>query len=64
MQVREEVAVERPAEGEEIKSLAALLLSRGADGAAGLQDAPLGAALREKHAAHQPLQGFEAGKIL
>lgn len=63
MQVREKVAVERPAEGEEIQGLAALLLSRGADRAAGLQDPPLRAALREKHAAHQPPQGFEAGEI-
>lgn len=63
MQVREKVAVERPTEGEEIQGLAALLLSRGADWAAGLQDPPLRAALWEKHAAHQPPQGFEAGKI-
>lgn len=57
------MAVERPAEGEEIQGLAALLLGGGADRAAGLQDPPLRAALREKHAAHQPPQGFEAGKI-
>lgn len=63
MQVREKVAVERPAEGEEIQGLAALLLSRGADRAAGLQDTPLRAALWEEHATHQPPQGFEAGQI-
>lgn len=63
MQVGEKVAVERPAEGEGVQGLAALLLSGGADRAAGLQDPPLRAALREKHAAHQPAQGFEAGQI-
>lgn len=63
MQVREKVAVERPAEGEEVQGLAALLLSRRADRAARLQDAPLRAALREKHAAHQPPQRLEAGEI-
>lgn len=63
MRVGEEVAVERPAEGEQIQGLAALLLCRGADGAAGLQDPPLRAALREKHAAHQPPQGLEASQV-
>lgn len=57
------MAVERPAEGEEIQGLAALLLSRGADGAARLQHPPLRGALGHKHAAHQPPQGLEAGQI-
>lgn len=61
--VGEEVAVEGPAEGEELQDLAALLLRRGADGAAGLQDPPLGVALGEEHAANQPPQGLEAGEI-
>ncbi|KAG7223072.1 hypothetical protein INR49_015831 [Caranx melampygus] len=58
-----EVAVEGPAEGEEIQGLAALLLSRRADGAAGLEDATLRAALGQEHPTHQPLQGFEASQL-
>lgn len=61
--VGQEVAVEGPAEGEEVQGLAALLLGRGADGAAGLEDAPLGAALGQKHPTHQPPQGLEAGQL-
>lgn len=63
MQVGEEVAVERPAEGEEVQGLAAAPLGSGADGAAGLQDAPPRAALRQEQAARQPPQGLEAGQI-
>lgn len=57
------MTVERPAEGEEIQGLAALLLGRGANRVAGLQDAPLRVALWEKHATHQPPQGLKAGEI-
>ena len=61
--VGQEVAVEGPAEGEEIQRLAALPLSRGADGAAGLEDATLWAALGQKHSTHQPAQGLEARQL-
>lgn len=61
--VRQEVAVEGPAEGEEIQGLAALLLSGGADWAAGLEDATLRAALGQKHPTHQSPQGFEARQL-
>lgn len=52
LRVRQKVAVERPAEGEEVQGLAALLLSRGADRATGLEDATLRAALRQEHPTH------------
>ena len=61
--VGQEVAVEGPAEGEEIQGLAALLLSRGADRATGLEDATLWAALGQKHSTHQPAQGLEARQL-
>lgn len=61
--VRQEVAVEGPAEGEEVQGLAALLLGRGADGAAGLDDPPLRAALGQKHPTQQPAQGLEARQL-
>lgn len=57
------MAIEGPAEGEEIQDLAALLLGGGAGGAAWLEDPALGAALRQENPAHQPLQGLEACKL-
>lgn len=57
------MAVEGPAEGEEVQGLAALLLGRGADGATGLEDATLRAALRQEHPTHQPPQGLETREL-
>lgn len=61
--VGQEVAVKRPAEGEEIQGLAALLLSRGADWAAWLEYATLWAALWQKQPTHQLPQGLEARQL-
>lgn len=57
--VRQQVAVEGPAEGEDVQGLTTLLRCPGAHWPAGLQHPSLRAAVGHEHPTHQPAQGLE-----
>ena len=63
VRVWQQLAVEGPAEGEEVQDLPALLLRGRAHRPARLQHPALGAALGQEHAAHQLTQGLETRQL-